>query len=116
MKAYGGMEVWTPALVGREWSASRPGRFTPLERTPGKHYIEGWVGPTAGRENLEKGILLPYRDANSELSVSQPVASRYTDCTIPAPSLYHSYAYEDELHHSFITVSPDLRNTRCSVR
>jgi hypothetical protein len=27
----------------------------------------------------------PYRDSNSDPSVVQPVASRYTDCTIPAP-------------------------------
>jgi hypothetical protein len=34
MKTYGGVEVYvhvflTSALVGGEWSASRPGRFTP---------------------------------------------------------------------------------------
>jgi hypothetical protein len=35
------------ALDGREWSASRPGRFTPRERVPGTHGIGGWVGPRA---------------------------------------------------------------------
>jgi hypothetical protein len=39
----------TSALVGGEGSASRPGRFT-----PGRHWIEGWVGPTAGLDNVEK--------------------------------------------------------------
>jgi hypothetical protein len=34
----------TSALDGGEWSASRPGRFTPGERTPGTHWIEVWVG------------------------------------------------------------------------
>jgi hypothetical protein len=39
MKAYGGMDVYihiflTLALVGGEWSASRPDRFTPRERPP----------------------------------------------------------------------------------
>jgi hypothetical protein len=29
MKAYGGVDVQTAALVGGEWPASRPGRFTP---------------------------------------------------------------------------------------
>jgi hypothetical protein len=41
MKAYGGVNVWIhifyiSALVGIEWSASRPGRFT-----PGTHWIGG---------------------------------------------------------------------------
>jgi hypothetical protein len=35
------------ALDGGEWSASRPGRFTPRERAPGTHWIGGWVGPRA---------------------------------------------------------------------
>jgi hypothetical protein len=33
------------ALVGGEWSASRPGRFTPGERAAVTHWIGGWVGP-----------------------------------------------------------------------
>jgi hypothetical protein len=35
----------TFALGGGEWSASRPGRFTPMEKSPGTHWIGGWVGP-----------------------------------------------------------------------
>jgi hypothetical protein len=35
------------ALDGGEWSASRPGRFTPRERTLGTHWIGGWVVPRA---------------------------------------------------------------------
>jgi hypothetical protein len=39
MKAYGRVDVeihifLTSALAGGEWSASRPGRFTPGERVP----------------------------------------------------------------------------------
>jgi hypothetical protein len=30
---------WTWALAGGEWSALRPGRFTPRERAPGTHEI-----------------------------------------------------------------------------
>jgi hypothetical protein len=37
----------TSALDGGEWSASRPGRFTPRERAPGTHWIGGRVGPRA---------------------------------------------------------------------
>jgi hypothetical protein len=35
----------TSALDGGEWSASRHGRCTPKERTPGTSWIGGWVGP-----------------------------------------------------------------------
>jgi hypothetical protein len=59
MKLYGGMDVYihiflTSALVGVEWTASRPGRFTPWERAPGTHWIGGWVGPRAGLDDVEK--------------------------------------------------------------
>jgi hypothetical protein len=53
MKAYWGVEVQlhaflTSALDGGELLASRPGRFTPRERTPLTHFIGGWVDPRAG--------------------------------------------------------------------
>jgi hypothetical protein len=44
----------TLALVGGEWSTSRPGRFTPGERAPGTHRIGGWVDLRAGLNDLEK--------------------------------------------------------------
>jgi hypothetical protein len=42
MKTYGGVDVYihtyfTPALVGGEWSASSPGRFTQGERAAGEY-------------------------------------------------------------------------------
>jgi hypothetical protein len=51
----------TSALVAGKWSASRPGRFTPGERTPGTLWIGGWVGPRASLDDLEKGkfLILP---------------------------------------------------------
>jgi hypothetical protein len=54
MKAYGGVDVQTrvfltSALLGGEWSASRPGRFT-----PGTHWIGGWVGPRADLDDVER--------------------------------------------------------------
>jgi hypothetical protein len=80
MKAYGGVDVYihiflTSTLVGGEWSASRTGRFTPGERTTGTHW---WVGPRAGLDDVKRKFLI-YRDSNSDSSVVQPVASRYTD-------------------------------------
>jgi hypothetical protein len=56
-KAYGGADVLiflTSALAGSEWSASRPGRFTPEERAPGTYWIGGWVDPKAGLHDVEK--------------------------------------------------------------
>jgi hypothetical protein len=39
----------TSALVGAEWSASRPFRFATREMARGTHWIGGWVGPEAVR-------------------------------------------------------------------
>jgi hypothetical protein len=63
MKAYVEVDVkihtfLTSALVGGEWPASRPGRFTPGERAPGTHWIGGWLGPGAGVDDVEKRKLL----------------------------------------------------------
>jgi hypothetical protein len=54
MKAYEGVDVQihiflTSALVGGEWSASRPCRFT-----PGTHWIGSWVDPRAGLDAVRK--------------------------------------------------------------
>jgi hypothetical protein len=59
MMTYGGVDVQihiflTSALVGGEWSDSRPCRFTPLERAPYTHWIGGWVDPRAGLDDVEK--------------------------------------------------------------
>jgi hypothetical protein len=63
MKAYGGVDVesnnfLTSALVGGEWSVSRPGRFTPAERAPSTHWKEGWVGPRSSLDDVEKRKIL----------------------------------------------------------
>jgi hypothetical protein len=63
MKAYGGVDVQihtflTSALVGGEWSPSRPGRFAPWERAPRTHWTGGWVDLRASLDDLEK-ILHP---------------------------------------------------------
>jgi hypothetical protein len=42
------------------------------------------VDPRGSLDEMEKENSLPYRDSNSDPSVVQPVASRYTDCAIPA--------------------------------
>jgi hypothetical protein len=43
----------TSALVGGEWSASRPARFTPGQITPGTHWIGGRVSPRGSLDDVE---------------------------------------------------------------
>jgi hypothetical protein len=42
------------ALVGVEWSVSRPCRLIPCERATGTHWTQDWVGPGAGLDEMEK--------------------------------------------------------------
>jgi hypothetical protein len=65
MKTYGVVDVHhrvflTSAIVRNEWRASRPGRFTPEERAPATHWIDGWMDPQSrsGRHR-EVEILAP---------------------------------------------------------
>jgi hypothetical protein len=58
MKTYGGVDVYihilfTSAVAGGEWSASRPGVFT-----PGIYWVGGWVDPSAGLDGVEKRTFL----------------------------------------------------------
>jgi len=46
--------------------ASRPSRFTPLERTPGTPRLGGWVGPRAGPEAVGIQPPNPDRPARSQ--------------------------------------------------
>jgi hypothetical protein len=85
MKAYGGVDVYThiflsSAPVWGEWSASRPGRFTPGERAPSTHWVGGWVNLRTGLDDVEnrKSLALPGLEP-CDPSVVQPVASRYID-------------------------------------
>jgi len=50
----------TSALDGGEWSASRPGRFTPRERARGTYWIGGWVGPRAVLDAVVNNIKMDY--------------------------------------------------------
>jgi hypothetical protein len=88
MKTYRGVDVYihiflTSALVGGEWSASRPCRFT-----PGTHFIGRWVDPRAGLDNMEKWKFFVLPGLELPPPVVQPIASRYTDWAIPAPFLW----------------------------
>jgi hypothetical protein len=69
------MHSFISALDGGEWSASRPGRFTPRERAPSIHWIGGWVGPRAVLDTVvKKKIPSPRRESNLRIPIVQPVA------------------------------------------
>jgi hypothetical protein len=77
---YSSKHSLTSALDGGQWSASRPGRFTPRERAPGTHWIGGWVDPRAVLEAvMKRKISRPRRESNPRTPIVQPVAWRYTD-------------------------------------
>jgi hypothetical protein len=59
VKTYGGVDVQihvflTSALIGGEWSTSRPGPFT-----PGTHWVRGWVDLRTGLDDVEKKKISP---------------------------------------------------------
>jgi hypothetical protein len=82
---YSSTHSLTLALDGDEWSASRPGRFTPRERAPGTQCIGGCVGLRAVLDAVVKRkIPSPRRESNPRTPIVQPVARRYTDWAITA--------------------------------
>jgi hypothetical protein len=63
------------ALAGDEWSASRPGPFTPRQRALGTRWIGGWMGPRAVLDAVVKRkIPSSCRESNSRTPIIQPVA------------------------------------------
>jgi hypothetical protein len=52
---YSSTHSLTSALGGGVWSASRPGRFTSRERSPGTHWIGGWIDPRTVLDTVVKG-------------------------------------------------------------
>jgi hypothetical protein len=54
-KNYSSYSFLTSALDMGEWSASRPNRVSPGERSPDTHWIGGWVGFSAGLDTEARG-------------------------------------------------------------
>jgi hypothetical protein len=77
---YSSTHSLTSALDGGEWSASRPGLFTPKETAACTHWIGGRVGPRAVLEAVVKRkVPSPRRESNPRTAIVQSVAQRYTD-------------------------------------
>jgi hypothetical protein len=75
----------TLALVGGEWTASRPGPFTSGERTRGSHLIRGRVGLRGGLNAVEKWkfLTLPLLELRP---LGRPARSQsYIGCAAAAP-------------------------------
>jgi hypothetical protein len=84
-RRYSSTHSLTSALDGGEWSAPRPGHFTPREISPGSHWIGGWVDPRAVLDAVVKRkIPSPRRESNPRTLIVQPVSQRYTDWDITA--------------------------------
>jgi hypothetical protein len=64
------------ALDGGEWSASRPSRFTPGERTPDTHCTGYSVGPRAGLEAVAKKKIPTTAPAGNRPQVVQSIDVR----------------------------------------
>jgi hypothetical protein len=75
----------TSALDGVERPASRPCRFTLREAATRTPWKGSWLGPRTSLGAVEqRKISCLCRKSNSDPLAVQPVASRYTDCAIPA--------------------------------
>jgi hypothetical protein len=64
-----------------------PATLPPGVKSPPSPLDRGWVDPWTGVEDMERKNTCSYQDPNSDPWVVQPVATRFTDCTIPAPIL-----------------------------
>jgi hypothetical protein len=84
-------------------SASRPGSFTPWERTLSSNWIGGWVGPRTGLDGVERRKIMTLQGPELIPLGCSGVASRYADCAIPAP--FHMF-----INRSFTSWSPADQN------
>jgi hypothetical protein len=73
---YSSTHSLTSALDGGEWSASRPGCFTPSERAPCTHWIGGCVGPRIGMDALSKRKI---PSSHQESNPDHPIATNNDD-------------------------------------
>jgi hypothetical protein len=88
MKAYEEVKLQFHYSWPRQWievsgQLHVPAALTPREIVPNTRLDRRLGGPQS-RFGRRGENCLPYRDSNSEPSVVQPVASRYTECATPA--------------------------------
>jgi hypothetical protein len=96
MKAYGGVDIYnhvclTSTLVGGEWSASRPGRFTAGEKAIRTHWRGDWLGSRICIDYVKRREILPLPELELRplgRLAAWPVASHYTDCFIQGADMF----------------------------
>jgi hypothetical protein len=126
------MHSLTSALDGSEWSASRPGLFTPRERAPGAHWIGGWVGPRAVLDTVVKRSPSPHRESNPRTMIVQPIAQHYTKLSWLSTRLHllnlpytittrilgwsnYTWCYKNTYVPSYSRISPPFMGTKVSL-
>jgi hypothetical protein len=72
------------------------------------------VEPRAGLYDWRSENSLSYWDSNSDLSIIQPVATRYSDYTIPAPKSY-SVPSGNSTSNEVITSSFNIHSNHYSL-
>jgi hypothetical protein len=65
-----------------------PAALPPGKEPTGTHWIESWMDPRTGLDDVERRKILPLPGLEI-----QPVASPYTACAIPAPKFNIIYTY-----------------------
>jgi hypothetical protein len=116
MKAYRRVDICrsTCSWPGHycRWVVSfMPRPLYPGERVLFTHWIWGWVGFRTVLDGVERGKKsYHYRDSKSDPSVVQPVASRCTDCAIPATQSVQTSANSNSWTCTFLlgAISPQL--------
>jgi hypothetical protein len=100
MKTYGMQRsgfFLTSARARGKWSGSWPYHFTPGERASSSQWIGDWVAPELVWTMWKREHSLSYWDSNSNLSVVQPVESRWVYCTVNFLSK-HTLLYFGQTH------------------
>jgi len=73
----GGLHLFLASVLdGREWSGSRPVRFTLKERNPCTHWIRGWVETRAGLDVWRRHKLL------SHVGIRPETVNLWPNCSI----------------------------------
>jgi hypothetical protein len=88
-------------------AALPPGKESPVPSGEEAGWATELVWITLRREKSG-----PYRDSNSDPSIIQPVASRYTDYVIPAPTVPEIFTFINTkkkfFTHLQLKISPNL--------